>query len=477
MRATPPQSWRRFLYELLFLGILFFVLQQSLDLIAPSSKHKDNIYWWTTLSTLMTKEGIFDVWTPYPPVFPLLHYGVLHVVTDPAERDLLVTHFFQKTETEETTAAVRTVLTTMESIWSLLNATTLASITFFVFLFTRTMFPLPRAILAAFGFLLFHLTWNGRILLGVSMDQFDFLPILLLLISAHFLLKERPILTGVAIGLGAMTKIFPIILLPIGLFMVRTARERYEIVALVVLTLSLIAAPFLIANSKIFLATYQWTAQRQGWESVWSYDSHHPMRHPFPPMPDARKMQELFLYPYHDAVLTLQDGETVRGHVVSENGSVVFAPLEGGFMRIPKKDIKTMREQAPPASGDIILSLITIALLLLIPWVHRTTLHMPGGMVRCLFLSLLVLLLFSRGVSAYYFLWFTPFLFVLYRPTVAGVIFSVLLVVANAEYITMESGFSWFWPSIFLREGIFAGLALDQLRMLWIHSRQASFFS
>jgi len=467
MNEIFTASRRRFIFGLISVLLLFLFLQYTLHILAPSSKRKDNIVWWTALSTLTVEEGIFNVWTPYPPIFPLMHYGSLRAITTPVERDLLITHFFDENERPESAETTMTILTRMESLWSLMNAVVLFSISVLVFLLTRAMFPLPRAILAALGFLLFHLTWNGRILLGISMDQFDFLPVFFLLVGAYFLLQKRHVPIGIAIGIGTMLKIFPFILLPITLFTVRTVHARLMVIAVVALTIGFIAMPFMVKNPAIFLATYQWTAARPGWESVWSYDPQHPFRHPFPPMPDAEEMRNLFLYPYHDARITLRSGEVLRGEVVSENGTmVVFVPQKDDAIRIPRSTIKNLRRNEPRRLHDFLLPLFTIALLIGLPLIFRAKLTTPSGVLRCLLLSVLILLLLSKGVSAYFFLWFTPFLFVLYHPAIAGMIFGTLLLIGNAEYITMASGFSWFWPSILMREMIFAILGVHQLWML-----------
>ena len=75
--------------------------------------------------------------------------------------------------------------------------------------------------------------------------------------------RDRPVLTGVLIGLGAATKLYPLFLLG-GILIICLRRRRYADLALVVVWA---AAAWLVANAPAYL-----TGKEQ-WKVFWSFNA------------------------------------------------------------------------------------------------------------------------------------------------------------------------------------------------------------
>lgn len=100
---------------------------------------------------------------------------------------------------------------------------------------------------------------------------FDSFPLFFLLLGLYLLLAQRPLLAGVATGTGFMTKLFPLLVLPAGLRVLHPPRRKaiYYIVA-TILTILIIALPFLLIRADLFVASFVNMLTRPSWETVWA---------------------------------------------------------------------------------------------------------------------------------------------------------------------------------------------------------------
>jgi len=99
---------------------------------------------------------------------------------------------------------------------------------------------------------------------------FDGMPLFFLLLALYFLLKRRGLLAGLALGLGFMIKIIPLLILPIGLRSLQSMKERAGYLLTTGLTAGLIALPFLLTKPDLFLAGFRSMVARSSWETIWA---------------------------------------------------------------------------------------------------------------------------------------------------------------------------------------------------------------
>jgi hypothetical protein len=104
----------------------------------------------------------------------------------------------------------------------------------------------------------------------VLLGGFDSLALFFLLLAVLLTLQRRPISTGVAAGLGFMTKLVPIAALPAAWQALRGRSQRARLAAATVVTLLLIALPFLWAGPAFLFQSLKSPVIRSTWETVWA---------------------------------------------------------------------------------------------------------------------------------------------------------------------------------------------------------------
>jgi hypothetical protein len=319
----------------------------------------------------MHSHGFFKVWTPYPPVFPALLY--------------LAT-------------AVSGTYSGFLIFWRVLNVGLVLATAYLIY---RLHGPAhqPRALAAAAGFVLLNATYSSRVTIGYYIDQFEYIPVFLTMLSLGFLRSGRVLSSALAAGVGAMTKIFPGVMLLVAPFHLR-GRARLVFAGVFLLTCLAILVPFLLGGREQLVSWYQFTASRDGWETVWTY-------------PDIK-----------------------------------FPPIPG-----PRAFTQPFSNDARPFGWLTLITLGAMAAYLLLQRLFRAT-PRPARMALCL---ILLMLIFAKGVSSYFMFWVFPLLFVLYRPVSAFLITMLLMLVANIEFFR-----DTFWISIWVRHGIFAALLVHQ---------------
>jgi hypothetical protein len=436
------------------------LLQLALWAMGAQPGARANIWWWTALSTLAAERGFFNVWTPYPPVFAVCHYWMVKVFG--ADTGLLARHFFEGDHGAEAVAAYDQTFATMKLVWSVFNAAFLAGQAILIHRMARWRLSRQESLLAAGAFVLFNLSWRSQIVIGLACDQFDYLPSFLFLLGIVLLVEGRPTDSALAIGIGAMAKVYPGLLVPLAWSHLGTIRRSLRYTATVLAVCLVIAAPFLYVNPAVFLATYQSTGSRPGWESVWTFPDK-----AFPHMPAPQSMVGQFDTPIPEVAVFLKNGQHFSGSVMEEDDQRFVLELpDGEQAKISKMDILYVRWMRAVELKYRILMLVTLMALLALAWVFRKALQQRESLLRGAFLSVLVMLFFSKGISSYFLLWFFPFLFILYRPLAACVLFSLFLLVGNLEFVGGAPDWPCYWPSIFLRQALLLAVALDQMRRM-----------
>jgi hypothetical protein len=98
---------------------------------------------------------------------------------------------------------------------------------------------------------------------------YDTWPAALALLGVLLVLERRPRLAGITVAVGALTKIFPLFVVPAAWFYLQAA-QRKALALWTAITALLIALPLLIAGPTMTLASAQGFLQRLSWESIWA---------------------------------------------------------------------------------------------------------------------------------------------------------------------------------------------------------------
>ena len=109
----------------------------------------------------------------------------------------------------------------------------------------------------------------------VPLGWFDSVPLFWLLLALYFALENRPGWTGIAIGLGFLTKLIPILALPMAWQRLSTARAKSKLILVTVVSVLLPMAPFLLYRPDLSWAFVRNVLSRPAWETVWAlWDGH-----------------------------------------------------------------------------------------------------------------------------------------------------------------------------------------------------------
>ncbi len=451
-------------FTILPIVALFALLQFVLWAMGAIPGSQANVWWWTALSTLADRNGFFNVWTPYPPVFTIGHYVATKLFA--SDTEVLARYFFEGDRNVDVVAAYDHSFVVMKRVWMVFNAVFIAAQAWLVYRLHSSA-GTPRqlnetsnkyeALLAAGAFVLFNLTWRSQIVIGLGCDQFDYFPSFFYLLGLWLLVEGKPRGAAAITAVGALIKIYPGLLVPLAWAKEGQPKRAAIYTAIVVVLCLAAAAPFLFVNADIFMTTYQWSGTRPGWESVWIYPEK-----AFPPMPVPGTMVGLFDTRMPEVIVTTRDGRKIPGRIVdSDSDSLRFEYLNGEQADIPRAAVADVINMRYVDAKYRILMLVTIAVLLGLTWYFRRALQTKEGLIRGALLYVLVLIFFSKGISSYFILWFFPFFFILYRPLVACLMFAAFLLVGNAEFMGGED-LPLFWPSIFVRQAMILAVMVEQ---------------
>ncbi|MCP8323796.1 MAG: glycosyltransferase 87 family protein [Candidatus Methylarchaceae archaeon HK02M2] len=88
--------------------------------------------------------------------------------------------------------------------------------------------------------------------------------------AIYYLIQRRPGLTGLMIGLGVMSKGFPLLLLIPSIFYFDKWKERYKLIRATAILILAISLPFLIFDFFTYYSTFIHHGTRGPWETVWA---------------------------------------------------------------------------------------------------------------------------------------------------------------------------------------------------------------
>ncbi len=99
---------------------------------------------------------------------------------------------------------------------------------------------------------------------------YDGLALLLLLLAVLWTLDNKPISSGVAAGIGFMTKLVPIVAIPAAWQHMKARPQRLKLILAAILAIVLIAAPFLAIAPEVLVQSLKAPIVRSTWETVWA---------------------------------------------------------------------------------------------------------------------------------------------------------------------------------------------------------------
>lgn len=194
-----------------------------------------------------TNQGYYpliDFWIEYPPIFPWLMVGLYRL-------SLLIPAW-----TEPGTwfyLLLSIVLTVVE-----------AGNLILFYAIARRLYGQARSV---------RLAWIYAALLVPVLTifvGFDGLALLFMLWAVLLTLDQRPIASGIAAGLGFMTKLVPIAAAPAAIRHMNQWSQRAKFLIALALTCLLIALPFLFTGPDYLLQSLKSPVVRSTWETVWA---------------------------------------------------------------------------------------------------------------------------------------------------------------------------------------------------------------
>ncbi|NQT20076.1 MAG: DUF2029 domain-containing protein [Planctomycetes bacterium] len=440
MNAQPNSLEPQYRLTIIHLAVILIgvlALHLFLRTYAGPRMLMGNVDWWRAMAAAMHKHGFFNVWTPYPPVFPTLFYGLYRLAPGSA----------------------------IIPVWQAFNVCLLLGQAALVLAIVRRLSPQnghgqPHAgLIAAFAFLVVMIQPRSLVLLGPWMDQFDYLPTFLLLLGLYLLIKQRRSASAVVCGIGIMTKLFPGVLVLVALASLGLKRGlRYAAIAAGVCVI--IAAPFFIVNRPAFLSTYRWSAHRTPWESVWAYAFPGRLsRDPLANLPEAAHSPDLIEIQFAEPFSTPADTTDEPGIVITR----------------------------PQLVTILTTSLMAVGMVLATVLLARRKRAGPDTLIRGALILVLIFMICSKGFSSYFIVWAAPLVCIAYPGAVGFALCAAMIVLSNTEmmgvfarfaemqgneqnfrhFSRLGSPYVLFWRSIVYREMLLIVIAGHQIMKLW----------
>ncbi len=380
----------------LFLISRLIALVFRIPLLVGGTKYYDYLHF-LSLARL-SDSGLFPYihyWLEYPPVFPWLSVLVYRAaLAMGSDSPLLVEAFYYSL-----TAAIRLA----------------AEIATFLLIdiISRHLLGPAKAVRSTWMYLLLfvpYYLWNGA---------FDPLPTCFLLASLALLITGRAKLSSAAAAVGFMTKIFPVLIVPLAVCSIQKMKRKMTYIAVFVILVAFIAVPFIVLNEDMFLASFKNIIGRKGWETVWA-------------LLDGN---------YHSGEVASVSTRTALSTSVQNAGSGIFGLI------------------------PTLLFTLVSAVFYYSFWGMRTTRQIiaAGGF------SLHILLIFSPGYSPQFLTWFAPLIAIMF-PNRRGIVYLGLLGIANLLEYPVYFHFHYLQPvwlviPVLMRTVMLVVIALDYLRI------------
>jgi len=217
-------------------------------------------WWFAPLHNEVSKFLFPFAWLQGKGVFPFLDYWFEHLPVQAylmvVLRWLAVALFGRGSVAWETTCLVRTVQVA-SLVWEL-------GILHLVYVLARMLRGPKAAVRACWVYVALFST------AFVSLSYTDAFPAFLLLAVVFLAVYSRPFWAAAVAAAGFMAKVFPIAALPAILKCEARWRWRFVAVGAFVAGVAAISAPFLLGGRRWLPLSFQVTARRPPWETVWA---------------------------------------------------------------------------------------------------------------------------------------------------------------------------------------------------------------
>jgi hypothetical protein len=253
----------------------------------------------------------------------------------------------------------------------------------------------------------------------MMLGRFDALGLTFLLLALYLTLMRRPLASAAAAGLGLLVKIWSIIVVPVAFWREPTWRRRALLIATTLLTVVIIALPFILLNPQLFASSWTINLKRTSWQTVW-------------------------------ALLIGYTGWGVPG------GANRFDPAQAGASQ-------------PPSNLPWVAISVGFALLYLWLWTRRIDWQDDRRAVAFTGLTMNLVIVYLKGYSPQFLVWLLPFV-ILLLPGLRGITYALLLSAVNIVeyplYFSMLRNQPWVLASTVLaRTGLLIVLAIEYGRM------------
>lgn len=197
---------------------------------------------------------------------------------------------------------------------------------------------------------------------------FDVLPVCLYLAALYLLLTGREHWSAVAVGVGIVSKLFPLMALPIALCTLRGLRRQASYAAIAGSVVLLFTAPFFLLDPSMTLASVHTAFVRPSWETIWALLDHY--------------------YGYGRVAPLAQHFDVASAQWAVHGSTLPWALITGAFG-------------------------LLFALFYLRAYGHYA-ISRPRQVLAGAAFTLTLLILYSRGYSPQYITWIAPLLVILY---------------------------------------------------------------
>ena len=113
----------------------------------------------------------------------------------------------------------------------------------------------------------------------------DVIALLPATLAIYAMIKKKPKLCGILLGLATLSKGFPALLIVPALIKFQSLKEKFEVIGLFSLTFLYVSLPFLALNPLAYISTFIHHGSRGPWETIWAlidgYNSHGGFLHPY----------------------------------------------------------------------------------------------------------------------------------------------------------------------------------------------------
>lgn len=244
--------------------LTIYVLFYSIALIIQNSRKwlfgytGSYIKWMYDINVLITENGITNIWTPYPQGMQIISY-LLYVISSGFSNILtLIFGDFRG-------------FYALPVFGLLFNIFILIIPNILIFILIYLIGQEFNKKLGTYLCLAYAFFWTPFYNIVLTEYVYDPLPVLFTVLSIYLLMKDKLKYSAIFLGLGVVTKLFPVILFPVFFKYIKNSKDKaiFSVVFSVILIIFFI--PFMITNFEFFLSPYFWQSGRPPWQSMYTF--------------------------------------------------------------------------------------------------------------------------------------------------------------------------------------------------------------